>query len=46
VPGSAVAGLRGCGALEDILTEATVDIENIAQAGRTPAPAQPRRETE
>ena len=35
VPGSAVAGLRGCGALEDILTEAAVDIENIAQASRT-----------
>jgi hypothetical protein len=31
VLGSAVAGLRGCGALEDILTEAAVDIENIAQ---------------
>jgi hypothetical protein len=35
VPGSAVAGLRGCGAFEDILTEAAVDIENIAQASRT-----------
>jgi hypothetical protein len=30
-----VAGLRGCGALEDILTEA-VDIENIAQGQPNP----------
>jgi len=31
-----VAGLRGCGALEDILTEAAVDIENIAQGQPNP----------
>ena len=34
--GSAAAGLRGCGALEDSLTEAAVNIENIAQGQSNP----------